>query len=192
MGWALPSAATAVSFAIILTISIPGRESPAKRRNLAETHLQQFRAISELGCARDRVRRGLRHRPISAAALPASARRHGLAPASSPACLECELEQSARPLCRRPANLRPGQMALAWAPADARRPASLCHYLPYDVPLVKRVSAVGDARVCAKGGLVLVDGQPVAVRVKRDPSGRTMDARITIRRFLEGPAAPAN
>jgi type IV secretory pathway protease TraF len=49
-------------------------------------------------------------------------------------------------------------MALAWAPVAARRLAALRHYLPYDVPLVKNVSAVAGARVCANGDVVLVDG----------------------------------
>ena len=71
-------------------------------------------------------------------------------------------------------NPRPGEMALAWAPPAARRLAALRHYLPYDVPLVKRVGAVAGARVCAKGPQVLIDGRLVAARLKRDRSGRSM------------------
>jgi type IV secretory pathway protease TraF len=71
-------------------------------------------------------------------------------------------------------KLELGQTVLAWAPPAARRLAARRHYLPRQVPLVKRVSALAGMRVCATGKLVLIDGRIAAVRKKRDPSGRAL------------------
>ena len=73
-----------------------------------------------------------------------------------------------------PAQLRAGDMAVAWAPAPARRLAAARHYLPANVPLVKRIAAVAGVRVCAKRRTIFVNGRPVALRRARDPSGRPM------------------
>jgi conjugative transfer signal peptidase TraF len=71
-------------------------------------------------------------------------------------------------------DARRGAMALAWAPARARRLASKRGYLPFRVPLVKPVAAVAGDRVCAKGDRLFVNGRPAARRRARDPSGRRM------------------
>ena len=47
-------------------------------------------------------------------------------------------------------------------------------YLPFDVPLVKRVAATRGDRVCAKGDRIYVDTRLVANRIRRDPSGRPL------------------
>lgn len=188
MGRVPPFAATAAMSAIISTISTPGRESRARRRKLAETHFRPLGPGAEVGRARHSAGRGLRLWPTAAAALcvlPLSAtvllRPRPLlvwnASASSPLGLYAVGPAD---------HLRPGQMALAWAPDHARRLAAQRHYLPYGVPLVKRVSAIAGARVCAKSGVVLVDGRPVAVRFKRDLSGRTMPWWSGCRRLRRG------
>jgi conjugative transfer signal peptidase TraF len=73
-----------------------------------------------------------------------------------------------------PGGLARGQMALAWPPAAARRLGAERRYLPRNVPLVKRVAAVAGDRVCARGAVVLVNGRPLAVRRRADPSGRPL------------------
>lgn len=73
-----------------------------------------------------------------------------------------------------PTGLKAGDMAVAWAPLPARRIAERRSYLPYRVPLVKRVAAVAGDRVCAKGNRIFINRRPVALRRERDPSGRPM------------------
>lgn len=72
------------------------------------------------------------------------------------------------------ARIRRGDMAVAWAPGPARRLASARRYLPSNVPLVKRVAAVGGDQVCAFGGEIRINGRRAASRFKRDLSGRPM------------------
>ncbi|UUL82563.1 S26 family signal peptidase [Sphingomonas qomolangmaensis] len=67
-----------------------------------------------------------------------------------------------------------GDMAIAWAPDPWRTLAARRHYLPANVPLVKRVAAVPGDLVCAFGPTILVGGEPVATRLVRDTSGRSL------------------
>lgn len=67
-----------------------------------------------------------------------------------------------------------GEMAIAWAPPRWRALAAERHYLPANVPLVKRVAAVRGDLVCASGPEVTVNGVRVATRLTRDPSGRAL------------------
>ena len=71
-------------------------------------------------------------------------------------------------------GVRAGDMAIAWAPAVARRLAAQRHYLPANVPLVKRVAASGGDRVCAAGEVVFVNGRFLALRRLSDGAGRPM------------------
>jgi type IV secretory pathway protease TraF len=71
-------------------------------------------------------------------------------------------------------GLRPGDMAVAWAPSAARRLAASRRYLPLGVPLVKPVAAVARDHICARGKRIFVNGRVVAVRRSRDPGGRPM------------------
>jgi conjugative transfer signal peptidase TraF len=71
-------------------------------------------------------------------------------------------------------RVRPGDWALAWTPAGARRLAAERHYLPRNVPLVKHVAAAAGDTVCADGAAISVNGRRVAVRRRTDPSGRAM------------------
>jgi len=73
-----------------------------------------------------------------------------------------------------PGDVAPGDMVIAWAPAGARRLGAERHYLPSNVPLVKRVAAIGGDRVCAAGEAVFVNGRLEALRRPRDGAGRPM------------------
>ena len=73
-----------------------------------------------------------------------------------------------------PGNAAPGDMVIAWAPAEARRLGAERHYLPSIVPLVKRVAAVGGDRVCAAGEAIFVNGRLATLRRARDGAGRPM------------------
>lgn len=70
--------------------------------------------------------------------------------------------------------VEPGDTVIAWAPPPARRLAAARHYLPANVPLVKRVAAAPGDRVCAKGKTIFVNKRPAALRRVRDLSGRRM------------------
>jgi conjugative transfer signal peptidase TraF len=67
-----------------------------------------------------------------------------------------------------------GETIVAWPPRWARRLAAARGYLPATVPLVKSVAAAAGDRLCAEGSAILVNGRPVSVRRRRDPSGRPM------------------
>ena len=69
---------------------------------------------------------------------------------------------------------RPGEMVVAQVPTRWRRLAAERGYLPANVPLVKRVAAGPGSLVCAQGGVIQVDGRPVATRRAADARGRPM------------------
>jgi conjugative transfer signal peptidase TraF len=77
-----------------------------------------------------------------------------------------------------------GEMAVAWAPPRWRALAAERHYLPANVPLVKRVAAARGDLVCASGPEVSVNGVRVATRLTRDPSGRALPWWQGCRRLL--------
>ncbi len=72
------------------------------------------------------------------------------------------------------ARLRVGDMAVAIPPATVRMLAARRHYVPANMPLVKRVAAIAGASVCAIGTAILVDGRLVARRFPADPHGRPL------------------
>jgi conjugative transfer signal peptidase TraF len=74
----------------------------------------------------------------------------------------------------RAAVLERGDLVIAWPPAAVRAIAARRHYLPANVPLVKRIPALGGDRVCAIGGAIFVNGRVLASRLKHDRLGRTM------------------
>lgn len=74
------------------------------------------------------------------------------------------------------ALVRRGDMVVAWTPEPSRALAARRHYLPANVPLVKRVAAIAGDRVCATGRAVLINGRRVALRHDHDPAGRPMPA----------------
>ena len=67
-----------------------------------------------------------------------------------------------------------GDMVIAWPPDGARELGAERHYLPRNVPLVKRVAASTGDQVCAIGEAVFVNGRPGTLRRASDSSGRPM------------------
>jgi conjugative transfer signal peptidase TraF len=67
-----------------------------------------------------------------------------------------------------------GDMVIARTPVAVRHLAAVRHYIPENVPLVKRVAAIAGDRVCAIGSVLSVNGNRVASRLLRDGQGRPM------------------
>lgn len=72
------------------------------------------------------------------------------------------------------ALVEPGNMVVARIPERYRWLAASRHYLPLNVPLVKRVAAYAGDEICAAGREVFVNGRRVAVRRESDAAGRRM------------------
>src|SRR3546814_10436689 len=72
----------------------------------------------------------------------------------------------------RPGGVGKGDMVIARLAEPYRSLAAKRHYLPSNVPLVKRVAAVPGDRICARGDLIFVNGKPVTERLKIDARGR--------------------
>ena len=72
------------------------------------------------------------------------------------------------------ASPAPGDMVIAWAPEPYRRLAATRHYLPINVPLVKRVAASAGDQVCAIGTDITINGRRVAERRAVDGADRPM------------------
>lgn len=82
-------------------------------------------------------------------------------------------------------SLETGDMVIAWPPAAARDFAARRHYLPANVPLVKRVVAEPGDTICAFGREIFVNGRWIAKRLFRDGAGRPMPwwgGCVTLRR----------
>ena len=93
--------------------------------------------------------------------------------------------------------IRRGDMVIARVPIAFRRFAATRHYLPINVPLVKRVAAVSGDQVCAAGAIVQVNSHPVAARRAIDGAGRAMPdwqgcVRLQANRFFLLMEAPAS
>lgn len=71
-------------------------------------------------------------------------------------------------------RLRIGDMVVAEPPRPIRMLAAQRHYIPANVPLVKRVAAVAGAHICATGATIFIDGRVAAHRLAADPQGRTL------------------
>ncbi len=67
-----------------------------------------------------------------------------------------------------------GDWAIVRPPLAVRRLAAERHYLPLNVPLVKRVAATAGHHVCAAGERLTVDGRGAAVRHSLDGQGRSL------------------
>lgn len=96
-----------------------------------------------------------------------------------------------------PSALEPGDHALARLPEPYRGLAARRHYLPANVPLVKRVAGIAGDIVCASGAVVTVNGRIVAKRKAADRFGRPLPwwrGCSTLRDaiFLLNPAEPAS
>lgn len=89
----------------------------------------------------------------------------------------------------RPDGVGKGDMVIARLSEPYRSLAAKRHYLPSNVPLVKRVAAMPGDRVCARGNLIFVNGKPVTERLKIDARGRAMPwwrgcVRLGVTQFL--------
>lgn len=84
------------------------------------------------------------------------------------------------------AVLRAGDLVLTRLPADAAALADRRGYLPSHVPLLKRVGAVAPQHVCVRGGVVRIDGAPVAVALRADRVQRPLPRWRQCRRLAEG------
>jgi conjugative transfer signal peptidase TraF len=71
-------------------------------------------------------------------------------------------------------RLRPGDLALVTPPEGIADMAARRGYLPRGVPLIKQVAAMGGDDVCAKGDIITINGDTVAVRQKADRAGRPL------------------
>lgn len=72
------------------------------------------------------------------------------------------------------APARRGDMVVAWAAEPWRGLAARRHYLPANVPLLKRVAAEPGDRVCAFEAWIFVEGRLAATRVRADRAGRPL------------------
>jgi len=72
------------------------------------------------------------------------------------------------------ASVRAGDMVIAQVPAGYRKLAADRHYIPANVPLVKRVAATAGSQVCALGSELFLDGGWLADRRSTDARGRRM------------------
>lgn len=72
------------------------------------------------------------------------------------------------------AALERGTIVAARAPEAVRKLASARHYIPANVPLVKRVAAIPGDLVCAPDAWLKVEGRSLALRRPRDAAGRPM------------------
>lgn len=72
------------------------------------------------------------------------------------------------------ASAEPGDMVIARVPDRFRLLAAERHYLPMNVPLVKRVAGFAGDEVCALGQEIFVNGRWTAERRLADGQGRPM------------------
>ncbi|MET3762496.1 S26 family signal peptidase [Sphingomonas sp. UYEF23] len=77
-------------------------------------------------------------------------------------------------------------MVVAWTPLAMRRLAATRHYIPLNVPLVKRVAALEHDIVCAEGPDISINGRWVAARLATDGKGRAMPGWSGCRVLGEG------
>ena len=82
--------------------------------------------------------------------------------------------------------VRRGDMVVAWTPGPARMLAARRHYLPANVPLVKRVAAVAGDRVCATGSAISINGRRIAMRQQSDGAARPMPWWAGCRKLASG------
>lgn len=94
------------------------------------------------------------------------------------------------------ASLHVGERVAIEPPPELRRLLAERHYLPTDVPLIKRIAAVRGQRVCRFAHGITIDGQFVGAARARDRLGRPLPAWFgcqTLRTgelFVMNPAAP--
>jgi conjugative transfer signal peptidase TraF len=82
-----------------------------------------------------------------------------------------------------PRALARGDMVVVWLPGPARALAARRHYLPANVPAVKRIVAITGDRVCAKGSHIRVGVATIVPRLAHDRAGRLLPAWNGCRRL---------
>lgn len=82
-----------------------------------------------------------------------------------------------------PRPLSVDSIVLASLPPDAAALAAQRGYLPAGVPLLKRVGAVAPQEVCIAGGIVRIDGVPLAAVLRADRWGRPLPSWQHCRRL---------
>jgi conjugative transfer signal peptidase TraF len=82
--------------------------------------------------------------------------------------------------------LHVGSIVLARLPAEMAALAAQRGYLPPHIPLLKRIGAVAPQHVCIAGGVVRIDGVPVAAVLRTDRMGRPLPSWPKCRALAEG------
>src|SRR3546814_1374713 len=77
-------------------------------------------------------------------------------------------------------------MVLVRTPDSVRQLAARRHYLPANVPLLKRVVARDGSKVCALGSAIFIDGRLSATRKEADRQGRPLPWWHGCERLREG------
>jgi conjugative transfer signal peptidase TraF len=72
------------------------------------------------------------------------------------------------------ARIKVGDIAVTWVPPVARQMAARRHYLPSNIPLVKRVAGIAGDRICAIGPDIFINGKWTVARWKQDGKGQQM------------------
>lgn len=99
-------------------------------------------------------------------------------------------------LIRGTASLHVGERVAIEPPPELRRLLAERHYLPANIPLVKRIAAVPGQRVCRFAHGVTIDGKFVGAARTRDRLGRPLPAWFGCHElrsselFVMNPAAP--
>jgi conjugative transfer signal peptidase TraF len=83
-------------------------------------------------------------------------------------------------------SLHVGSIVLARLPTETAALAAQRGYLPPHIPLLKRIGAVAPQHVCIVGGVVRVDGVPVAAVLRADRLGRPLPFWLQCRALAEG------
>jgi len=89
-------------------------------------------------------------------------------------------------LLRKVSAIRRGDLVLVKTPESVRFLAAQRDYLPLNVNLVKRIAAQNGDRVCAKNGVVSIDGTIVAKQLEADSKGRKLPRWNGCKRLGEG------
>ena len=79
-----------------------------------------------------------------------------------------------------------GDFVLVRTPKQVSQLASSRHYIPANVPLVKRIAAIAGDHVCAARRVILINGYAIARPLERDSSGRKMPLWQGCRLLHEG------
>jgi len=101
-------------------------------------------------------------------------------------------------LIRGTASLHVGERVAIDPPPELRRLLAERHYLPANIPLVKRIAAVPGQRVCRFAHGVMIDGKFVGAARTRDRLGRPLPAWFGCHQlrsselFVMNPAAPGS